>query len=116
MSAALLFLMDDLERIELNGDTRGVESGEERGEINGGKRTEQHGCGPVKTDGPAKRLLVDDENENEGKKIAEDEAGEIREQAEQAGFNQDELANLLGGSAEKAQEAELNAAVKTLVG
>lgn len=103
--------MDHLQGIQANGDARGIESGEDGSEKHQSESGEEDGDGPMETDGPAEGLLVDNENENEGEKIAEEETDEIGEQTEKAGFNEDEFANLLSGGTEETEEAEFAAPV-----
>ena len=91
--------MDHLEGIQANGDARGIESGEDGSEKHQSESGEEDGDGPMETDGPAEGLLVDNENEDEGKELAEEEADEIGEQTEEAGFDENEFADLLSGSA-----------------
>jgi len=65
----------------------------------------------VKSNRPAERLLVDDIDEYERERKSESDSREIREHAEQAGFNKDLLAHLPGCCSEKTEQAELAAAV-----
>ncbi len=65
----------------------------------------------MKTDGPAKGLFIDDENENEGKEVAEKKTDEIGEETKKAGFNENEFAGLRSGGAEQAEEAQFAATV-----
>jgi hypothetical protein len=57
--------MDHLEGIEANGDTCRVESGEDGGKKYQSESREENGYRPMKTDGPAEGLFIDDENEDE---------------------------------------------------
>jgi hypothetical protein len=74
--------MDHLQGIEAHGDTRGIESGDERGEKYESESGKENSHRPMKTDGPAEGLFIDDENENEGKEAAEKKADQIGEEAE----------------------------------
>src|SRR5438445_2719102 len=65
----------------------------------------------MKPNGPAKRLLIDDEDKDQRKKKSEDNTRKIRKNAEQARFREDKFAQLLAGRTEVTQKAELAAAV-----
>ncbi len=111
MRMALLVLMNDLKRIEADGDRRGIETGEDGADVNQHKRSGEDGDRPVEADGPAEGLLIHDENQQERETVAKGGAGGAREKAEQGGFDENELANLAGDSAEIAKQAEFAAAV-----
>ena len=86
--------MDHLDRVQPRRDARGIEAGEHRRNIDQRQRAEQHGNRPVELDGPAERLLVDDEDQQQRKHNAERQSGKIGQQARAAGFDQNQLAYL----------------------
>src|ERR1051326_6451580 len=106
-----LFLMNYLNRIEANGDLRGIISGQHRRQADHRRRAQQQSHGPVQPDGPAKGLLVDDEDQNQGKEKSKDDAGDVREKAQEAGFGQNQFAQLSGGRTKIAEQAKLAAAI-----
>ena len=65
----------------------------------------------MKPDGPAERLLVDDEDQQQREHDAERQPGDVGQQADQPGFDQNEFANLRYGRAQKAQQAQFAAAI-----
>src|SRR5579862_8930685 len=106
-----LVLMNGLERIQPNRDGRRVKAGEDRANINEANRAKQHRDRPVEADGPAKGLFINDKNQDQRKEIAQRGAGDVGEQAEKSGFDDDKLADLSGGRAKESQQAELATAV-----
>src|SRR5580765_566779 len=103
--------MDDLKRIEAHGDAGRVVTGKKGGEEYDRGRGEKNRDGPVETNGPTKRLFVDDENQNERKKKTEHDPGKIGEQAKKTGFSEDQLAKLRAGGAKIAKQTEFATAI-----
>jgi hypothetical protein len=103
--------MDHLEGIEAHGDTRGIEPGEDCSEKYQSESGEEDSDRPMKTDGPAKGLFVDHENENEGKEVAEKKTDEIGKETEKASLNENEFADLLSGRAEETEKSQFAATV-----
>src|SRR5262249_39732365 len=66
---------------------------------------------PVKTDRPAERLFVDNEDQNEGKKDSQQKARKVREQAKQPSLGKNKFANLDAGGSKIAKQAQLPPAI-----
>src|SRR4030095_3790073 len=103
--------MDDLKRIQPDGDTRGIAAREQRREPDERNPSEENRERPMKADGPAERLLVDDEDENQREKNSQTEARDIGKQAQQARFGKDHFAKLTAGCSEVAEQTEFAAPV-----
>src|SRR5712675_3644939 len=65
----------------------------------------------MKTNGPTKRLFVDDKNQDKRKKKSQNQAGKICQQAKQSGFRENQLPQLFAGCAQITQEPEFAPAV-----
>src|SRR5208282_4549752 len=102
--------MDRLERIEVHGHLRGVQTCEHRGRVDAADRAEQNRDGPMKSNGPSERLFVDDVDQDERESESLGESREIGKQAQETGFDENLLAHLPCGSAEKTEQAEFAAA------
>src|SRR5579862_2389831 len=106
-----LLFMDHLGGNEAHGDARGVVASEHGREPDQSGRSEQDGKGRMKANGQDEKMQVEYEEEEQGKKKAEHETRETGEQAEDAGFGEDQFAELGTGGAEIAEKAEFAAAV-----
>src|SRR5258708_5582848 len=106
-----LLLMDDLKRIQPYCKPRRVESRKHGSHIHDRQRSKEDFHGPVKPYGPAKRLLVDYENQDKRQCESQCQARKVGENSKQAGFDENQLANLPCSRAKKAKEAKLAAPI-----
>ena len=104
-------LMNDLERIQSHGHLRRVEPRNHSSHVHDRQCAKKNFHRPVKPNRPAKRLLVDYEDEDERQGKSQGHARKIGQKSKQACFHENQLANLPGGRAKEAKEAKLAAAV-----
>src|SRR5260370_35195700 len=89
-----LLLMDNLKRIQANGDLCRVESRKNGSAIHNRQRAKKNFHRPMKPDGPAERLLVDYEDEDERQGKSQGHACKIGQKSKQAGLGEKQLPNL----------------------
>src|ERR1700733_11956552 len=90
---ARLVLMEDLKRIQTDRDRSGIDSSNDGGKVNKSKRAEKYLHGPMKTNRPAKRLLVDDEDQDQREEETKHNTGYVCQQTKYARFDQNQFAN-----------------------
>src|ERR1700722_3466246 len=100
-TAKILFLMNHFNRIEPNRDLGGIQPGKNRSQKHSSQRAHQNKSWPVELNRPAKRLLVDYINQNERKREAQKKSHQIRQQADQPRFPQNQFSNLRSCRAQK---------------
>src|SRR5579859_2759177 len=103
--------MNDLRRIEQDGNARGIKTSQNRGDKNQGNCPAQYSHRPVKANRPAERLLVDDKNQNQRESESEHNTRNICQQTKESGFRQNHFADLSAASSQKTQQTKLSLAV-----
>src|SRR5882724_3139653 len=86
--------MDNLNRIEPNGDARRIEAGHDGGGKDKRDRSGQDGDGPVKANRPSEGLFVDDKNKDERERKAKKQPRRMGEQSEQRRFRKNHAVNV----------------------
>ena len=75
----IAFLVDDVDRIQVHSNASRVKASRDGRGINQSEGNHQDLHRPVKLNGPAEGLLVDDEDQNQGKEHAQHQARQIRQ-------------------------------------
>src|SRR5437868_5436761 len=106
-----LLLMHHLDWLQARRDARRIETRQHSCEEHHRKCCEQQRDRPMKLDGPAKRLLVDDKDEQQREHEAERESRHIGQQTYQPGLQEDNLSDLPYAGTQEAQQSQLSPAV-----